>query len=167
METHIPNPAEPFTILKGELRARFAARGPRHGIARVVDVLMLGLFMTVISLFARLAERQAVCRDGAGAEPGRLDAAAGVAADRVVDAGAPDAGRRVAVRAAVAAADSMLVCDDGTDEGCIRKEAGVRRVWTTVTQGVPALEYGCRVFGVVFAKTEFAVGQNCADFVAI
>ena len=72
METDTPDPAERFTILRGELRLRFDAHGPRHGIARVVDVLMWHLFMHLISVFESLAKRRAerqACGDGAGAAP--------------------------------------------------------------------------------------------------
>jgi len=78
METHTPTPAERFAITKAELRARFAARGPRRGIARVVDLMILALFMVVIDQFARLAERRARRRESAGAEPGRVDVAGGL-----------------------------------------------------------------------------------------
>ena len=91
----------------------------------------------------------------------------GCAADRRPAADAPDAGRRVAVGAADVAAGGKLVCDDGTDDDSIRDEAGVRRVWPTVARSVPGLEYGWRVFVVVFAKTELAGGQNCVDLVTV
>jgi len=135
MTTHTPTPAERFIILKGELRLRLDARGARHGIAGVVDVLVGALLMGMLSAFARLAERrsrQQAIRDGAGGELECIGAAGGFAAvggdgcgDRWRDADAPDAGRRVAGGALVAAAGSVLVCDGVTDESCIQDEGGV------------------------------------------
>jgi len=119
METHTPTPAERFTILKGELRLRLDARGRRHGIAGIVDVLVGALLMRVIGLFASLAEqrsRQQAIRDGAGGELECIGAAGGFAAvdadssgDRRRDADAPNAGRRGAGSAAIAGAGGMLV----------------------------------------------------------
>ena len=73
METNTPNPADRVSVLRQELRLRFEAHGPMHGIEGALRVLLFGLFMCLINLAASIAARQA-CRDGAGAAPGRLDA---------------------------------------------------------------------------------------------
>ena len=101
METDTPNLAERFILLKGELRLRIDARGARHGIAGLLDVLIGALLMRVIGLFARLAERRArqqACRDDADVELRRL--------------GAPGS---------FAAARGVLVCD-----ACVGDEGGMR-----------------------------------------
>jgi hypothetical protein len=141
-------------------------------------MLMWHLFMRLISLFASLAERgpqQQACRDDAGAGPGRLGAPAGfvaaggdVGADCRGDGGAPDAGRRVAVSAAVAAAGGTPAIDGATQEDCIRNEGGIRAVCGRPPRGrrqlaanlaamgrtVSALDHGRRVLQVRFAKME-------------
>jgi len=179
METHTPNPAERFDIIRAELRLRFEASGTRHGIAGLLDVLILRLFMSLISVFASLAERRARqqnCQDGAGVEPGNGGEVGDFAADRSGDADPPDAGRRVAVRTAVAAAGGKLVCDDGTDDGCIRDEGGARSVRTTACGREPYRDgcgrawFGLRTAGFegsIHKNWVEGVGANCVYFVTV
>jgi len=123
METHTPNPAEPFTILREELRLRLVARGESPLVLLIAD-----LFMRLLALLASRPERaprQRACRDDAGAEPGRpepqrIGAPGGFAAPT------PDAGPRAPSTAAVAAACDTPVIDRTTPEDCLRDERAAR-----------------------------------------
>jgi len=182
METPTPNPAERFAILKEELRLRVKARGARHGFAGVVDAMIGALFMVVIGLFMRLAQRVAerqACRDGAGAEPGPDGGFAATGgdggADRRADAGAPVARGRAVVWAAVATAEwgaerNACIGDDGTvraplpvaaakvvdvrPEPVLVRPLGPTRGPSTTAErhSLCHLAYGFRIFEVRFAK---------------
>jgi hypothetical protein len=165
METHTPTPVERFTTLKGKLCLRLDAEGPRYGIARAVDLLILMLITYVISL-AELQAQQQACQDVVGGEPGAAEGTAATGGDggvdRRSDAGAPDAGGRAVVRAAVAAVDLGAERD-----ACIGDEGGVRApppCYSNESRGWPAPGSSARgrlrdhaggtrrVFEVPFAK---------------
>jgi len=163
METSTPDPADRFTILRQELRLRFDAHGPMHGIEGVLRVLLFGLFMCLINLAASRAERgpqQRACRPGAGAqperpEPERIDAPGDLAAavehagtDHQGAAARSSAGRRLAVSAAAAAAGAQRVADGPADDGPANHGHAAAMART-----VSALHYASRVVQVPFAKT--------------
>ena len=139
METSTPDPADRFTILRQELRLRFDAHGPMHGIEGVLRVLLFGLFMCLINLAASRAERaprQQACPDDAGAGP--------------------------AASAAVAAAGNTPAIDCTTHEDCIRVERGARtacarppreqRHRAAIVHAVAVSNYGNWVLRTRFAK---------------
>ena len=156
METHTPDPPDRFALLRQELRLRFEAHGPMHGIEGALRVLLFGLFMCLINLAARRAERGAqrqACPDGASAEPGPIDAPGDAA-------GRSGAGGRVAVSAAVATAAGAPVIDGATNEDCIRDERDACSISPTVPRSTPAMartisavDYGSPVLQAPFAKT--------------
>ena len=182
METPTPTSAavERFTNIRDKLCRRLDAEGPRYGIARAVDLLVLALITYMIALAIIRAERAAeACRDVAGAEPGRpepgrIAAPGGVAAiagnagaDRQGAPGRPDSEVRVAATAAVAAAADTPVIDRATPEACIRDEPGARtacarpprerrprvqRPVAAIARPVAVLEYGSPVFEARFTK---------------
>ena len=171
METHTPNPADRFTILRQELRLRFEAHGPMHGIEGAVRALLFGLFMYLISLAASLAERQA-CRDRAGPEPVRIDAPAGLAAaveaaadDRPAAAAGPNPGRQAAVSAAVATPRGTPAIDAATHEICIRDESGTHAPCEQRHPTAIAREAG--FWKLDSQKPSCEQGSNCVDFVTI
>jgi hypothetical protein len=124
MQTHIPNLPERYTILMEQLR-------PAPGAGPMAWALC-GLFLALMRLLASFVERgpqQQVCQEDAG-----VGEDAGVERGRVrtVRPATPalrtvqDAGGRVAVGVAVAAADSAQVIDGATEDDCIVDEGGMR-----------------------------------------
>jgi len=173
METHTPNPAERFTIIREQMRLRLVARG-----AGPLVVLLWDLFLRLLTEFAIHAQRarqQQACRDHAGAEPGRIGApAADAGADRQGTAGPPDAGARPAAAAAVAAAADTSVIDRATDEDCIRDEPGARTACArtprdpqhsaAIARAVAVLEHGSPVFEARFAKMDSTTQVELSPF---
>jgi len=181
METHAPDPPDRFTLLRAELRLRFDAHPPMHGIEGALRALLFGLFMYLISLAASLAERQA-CRDRAGPEPGRpeprcpepvrIDAPAGLAAaveaaadDRPAAAAGPNPGRQAAVSAAVATPRGTPAIDAATHEICIRDESGTHAPCEQRHPTAIAREAG--FWKLDSQKPSCEQGSNCVDFVTI
>jgi len=172
METHTPNPAEPFTILREELRLRLVTRGESAMVVLIADMFMR-LLAFLASRPAR-APRQPACRDDAGAqperpEPERIGAPAGFAApaadagpDRQAAPGRPDAEPRPAAAAAVAAAPDTPAIDRTTPEDCLRDEPGPRtacarpprepRHSAGIVRSVAVPDYGNPVLQARFAK---------------
>ena len=170
METHTPTPAERYTALRGKLCLRLEAEGPRYGIARAVDLLVLQLITYMIYLALSRAERQAEpCPDVAGAEPCHI-AAPDAGADRQAAAGRPDAGARPIASATVAAACDTPVIDRATDEACTPDAGGAAatrerppersphapRPLAAMAWTAPILHDGHRFPAARFAKTGFS-----------
>ena len=184
METHTPAPGERLTIIRGKLCARLDAEGPRYGVGRMVDLLVLEVMTYFIGLIISRAEQrlqqQEACREDAVTAGGVAAADADDGADRREVADAADAGRRVAGRrvagsAAVDAVAGTPVIDGATQEDCIRDEGAVGAAcgrWHVVVMAwtVSALDSGRRVLDVPleetgqFAKTELRTRVELCRF---
>jgi hypothetical protein len=125
METPTPTPTavERFTIIKEKLRLRLEAEGPRYGITRAVDLLVLELITWMISLAAARAEQrlqeQEACRDDAVAEPGPPGGFAVAGGDSGADCPGVAGGPGPQGRAVVRATGGAPVVDGAAHQDCI------------------------------------------------
>ncbi len=99
METHIPTPAERYTVIRGKLCARLDAEGVRYGLRRMLDLLVLDLITYMINWCVWRAEQQLLeqaCGDD-GAVAGIVAAGRDACTERRGAAGGSDGGGGVAV----------------------------------------------------------------------
>ncbi len=158
MENHTPLPtaAERYASIRDRICARLEAEGARYSVARMVDLLLVELLTWMIGWCVNRDEQRLLeqaCQDEVVAEPELAGGIVAIGGDE----------RRAVVRKIASAADPVAADEDCP--ACERRHPVANLA--TIGRGVFALDDLCRVFAILFAKTELRNGCTCVDFVAI